>query len=148
MSAWRRWLRFNGVSAMGIAVQLGVLALLRWAGLDSRLATPLAVTVTLAHNFLWHRRWTWPSGTSAAGAGVLEPQRGAALTAATAFLRFTAVNGAISLTGNTALTPLFSSALGWPILPSNLAAIAVCGILNYWLASIIVFNSAASLRSA
>src|SRR5688572_27045465 len=55
-----RWLAFNGVGALGVAVQLGVLALLtRVAELPVVLATVMAVEAAIVHNFLWHQRWTW-----------------------------------------------------------------------------------------
>ena len=55
-----RWLKFNAVGAIGIAVQLAVLTLLKSGlGLNYLLATALAVEVTVLHNFFWHERFTW-----------------------------------------------------------------------------------------
>ena len=55
-----RWLRFNLVGGTGIALQLGLLSLLKSvAGLNYLTATALAVEATVVHNFLWHERYTW-----------------------------------------------------------------------------------------
>ena len=55
-----RWLKFNFVGAIGIAVQLGALAFFRSVlQLDYLLATALAVETAVIHNFLWHERFTW-----------------------------------------------------------------------------------------
>ena len=54
-----RWLKFNAVGALGMAVQLGSLGFfVRVLGLHYLLATALAVEVAVLHNFIWHRRWT------------------------------------------------------------------------------------------
>ena len=61
----RRWLAFNGVGAIGVAVQLAVLAVLvRGAGLHTLIATAIAVEAAILHNFLWHERWTWADRAS------------------------------------------------------------------------------------
>ncbi len=55
-----RWGKFNLVGAMGMIVQLGVLALLnqRWPG-HFLAATAAAIELTLIHNFIWHLHTTW-----------------------------------------------------------------------------------------
>ena len=61
---WRsiatRWLKFNLVGGMGIAVQLLMLVVLK-SGLHIHylVATALAVEAAVVHNFLWHERFTW-----------------------------------------------------------------------------------------
>ncbi len=56
-----RWLRFNAVGMMGMAVQLILIAVLvRVFKMHYLPATALAVEVAILHNFLWHVRWTWP----------------------------------------------------------------------------------------
>ena len=63
-SGWRsiamRWLKFNFVGGIGIAVQLLALFVLK-AGLHFNylIATALAVETAVIHNFLWHARFTW-----------------------------------------------------------------------------------------
>jgi putative flippase GtrA len=55
-----RWLRFNLVGAMGMVVQLTVLAVWnRLAPEHYLLASVVAVELALVHNFFWHRRYTW-----------------------------------------------------------------------------------------
>jgi len=64
------WLKFNAVGAMGVAVQLGALALLtRVCGWNYLLATAAAVEAALVHNFIWHERYTWAERTRGARAG-------------------------------------------------------------------------------
>jgi GtrA-like protein len=61
---WRptaaRWLKFNMVGGMGIAVHLLMLVVLK-SGLHLHYlaATALAVETAVVHNFLWHERFTW-----------------------------------------------------------------------------------------
>jgi putative flippase GtrA len=55
-----RWLKFNFVGGIGIGVQFGALFLLKSIfHFDYLLATALAVETAVAHNFLWHERFTW-----------------------------------------------------------------------------------------
>lgn len=125
---WRRWWRFNGVGLAGIGVQLVSLHLLVGVGsVDYRVATVLAVAAAVIHNFAWHRRWTWadrPSGTSAF---VL-------------FARFAAANGTASLVGNVAIVSALVGLIDMPVMPANIVAIAVCGLLNFWIADVVVFR--------
>ena len=69
--SWRstasRWLNFNLVGGIGIAVQMLVLVVLKTGlHLDYLTATALAVETAVIHNFLWHERFTW---ADRAGAG-------------------------------------------------------------------------------
>ena len=58
-AVFRRWLVFNSVGAMGIAVQMSVLLVLTFRfKLGYLLATGLAVEAAVLHNFFWHDRWT------------------------------------------------------------------------------------------
>ena len=59
-SGFVRWLKFNAVGTIGIAVQLGALALLTSAlRINYLLATGLAVEAAVLHNYLWHELFTW-----------------------------------------------------------------------------------------
>ena len=136
MSGWIRWWRFNGVGALGIVLQVVALATLVRCGVPYPLATPAAVAIVLIHNFTWHSRWTWPTRYASAGA------------LAAGFARFAAANGVVSLVAQTALTPFFVSMLRWPLIPANLAAVALSGLVNYWLAARIVFRVPRRLRDA
>ena len=54
-----RWMKFNLVGGVGIAVQLLMLWLLTLCGVGYMLATALAVESAVLHNFVWHERFTW-----------------------------------------------------------------------------------------
>jgi len=137
-----RWLRFNFVGAVGIAVQLATLAFLR-TGLHLHyiVATALAVEVAVIHNFIWHERYTWADrGTQAV---------------ATRFITFNATNGAVSIVGNLLMMKLLVDGARLPYLPANVGAIAACSIANFLLSDRLVFRMAklpaakhACLRSA
>jgi putative flippase GtrA len=131
MTSWRRFGRFNVVGALGIGVQIGVLAALTGGlGLHYLAATVAAVGAALVHNFAWHHRWTWPDGTR-------RPRDVAA-----AFARFVLANGVVSLTGNVGVMAVLSGGLGVPVVAANAAAIAAAGLVNFWLAGRLVFAPA------
>ena len=123
----RRWLVFNAVGAIGIAVQLCALLLLLRAGLPVALATLAAVELTILHNFFWHERWTWRSTRGSADrAGRL--------------LRFHALNGIVSLVGNVAITSALVQLSVHPLL-ANIAAITICSTVNFFAADRLVFRA-------
>ena len=128
MNTLARAVRFNVVGAGGVAVQLGALWLLAdVARISYLIATPIAVGLAVAHNFLWHRRWTWEDRAGATGL-------------AAAFVRFAAANGAVSLAGNLGvMATLVSGAHVTPVV-ANGVAIGVCGLLNFWLGDTLVFR--------
>ncbi|MFN7924804.1 MAG: GtrA family protein [Bryobacteraceae bacterium] len=125
-----RWLKFNAVGGIGIAVQLGALALFKGAfGWHYLVATALAVEAAVLHNFLWHERWTWadrPAGF---------PERMARLA------RFHLGNGLVSIVSNVLLMRIFVGSLGMPYLPANLAAVAITSIANFLLSEYFVFRA-------
>ena len=54
MTGCTRWLKFNGVGALGIVAQLGVLALLTGVfHVQYLIATAIAVESAVLHNFVW-----------------------------------------------------------------------------------------------
>ncbi len=116
----RRWLKFNFVGALGIGVQLAMLAALTRLGLGYLAATALAVEAALVHNFVWHERMTWRDRATP----VLRHLLGR-------FLRFQMANGLISLLGNLAMMRLLVGALHLPVLWANVIAITTCWILNF-----------------
>jgi putative flippase GtrA len=114
-----RFLRFNLVGLLGIALQLATLAMLNRAiPAHYLLTSTLAVELTLLHNFILHLHYTWPETASPL----------------TALLRFHLSNGLISLAGNLALMHLFVHSLHAPILLANALTIAICGLANFLLA--------------
>lgn len=88
VAAPSRFLKFNGVGAMGFLLQLGLLALLLHHGTHYLAATAIAVELTLLHNFAWHERWTWRDRPVHARGRILR------------LWRFHATNGLVSLAGN------------------------------------------------
>jgi putative flippase GtrA len=130
-----RAIRFYAVGGLGIGVQLSVLWLLHGpAGLNVPWATAIAVEAVLLHNFFWHERFTWHDRPAA---GLVE--RGERL------MRFHLTNGAISLAGNLALTPLLTE-WGVHYLAANGLAIVVCGLVNYLAGEHFVFREAGPWR--
>lgn len=121
MNPITRFLRFNLVGSIGIAVQLTTLAILNHAiPAHYLLTSTLAVEFTLLHNFVWHIHYTWPETSTR--------------NRLTALLRFHLSNGLISLVGNLALMPMFVHALHARILVANALTIATCGLANFLLA--------------
>ncbi len=125
-----RWLKFNGVGAIGFGVQLTVLALLvSGLGVHYLAATALAVEAAIVHNFLWHERYTWK------GRG-----RGGAAETAARLLRFHAGNGLISVFGNLVLMRLLVGTLGVPYVAANAATVLACGPINFAVSEWLVFR--------
>ena len=125
-SGFVRWLKFNLVGAIGICVQLAALAILH-SGLDMNYlsATAIAVEITVIHNFLWHERFTWAERATNSRLG--------------RFFAFNLSNGAISLLGNLATMKLLVGIFGLNYVAANLAAIAVCSIVNFAVGDLFVF---------
>lgn len=123
-----RFIRFNGIGAIGFALQLGLLALLIQLGLHYVLATALAVEAAVLHNFLWHERWTW-SDRPAVGTARLDR-----------LWRFHALNGLVSLAGNLVLMRLLVGACGLPPLAANACAVLACSLVNFTASDRAVFS--------
>jgi dolichol-phosphate mannosyltransferase len=124
-----RFRRYALVSGLGMVVQLASLwALSSLAGLPVPVATALAVATAVAHNFEWHRRWTW------------RDRRIRGVRVCQAFAQFAAANGLTSLAGNVAISVALVQGLAMPVVRANLVAIAACGFANYVLANAVVFK--------
>ena len=55
-----RWLTYNDVGLVGMAVQLGALvALTELGGSTFSWRRPSPSRPQSSHNFVWHERWTW-----------------------------------------------------------------------------------------
>lgn len=123
---FRRFARFSVVGAGGILVQTAALAvLLRFSGLHYLLATGVAVELSVLHNFIWHRRWTWGD----------RPESRAALV----LLRFNATNGLMSLAGNLLFMWLLVAGFSLDPHAANLMTIGICSLINFALADLFVF---------
>jgi len=117
MNVATRVSRFSFVGAIGIGVQLGVLAVLVELNLNYLLATSLAVESAVLHNFFWHQRFTWvdrPGGKMLAR-----------------LLRFHVSNGLISLIGNLLLMRLLVGGYRVPVMLANMLAISTCFVANF-----------------
>ena len=126
-----RWMKFNLVGGVGIAVQLLMLWLLTACGLGYLLATALAVESAVLHNFLWHERFTW-----------VDRRNGRLLQTAARLLRFNLSTGTVSIIGNLLLMRLLvGQAHVRPIL-ANMIAIAACSVLNFIVSDRWVFRPA------
>jgi putative flippase GtrA len=124
-----RWLKFNAVGALGIAVQLAVLFGLKSGfHLNYLLATALAVEAAVLHNFLWHERYTW--------ADRVQPSW---RESSPRLLRFNLTTGAVSILGNLALMELLVDLGHMNFLLANGVAIVVCSLLNFVVSDRIVF---------
>jgi putative flippase GtrA len=120
----RRFVRFNGVSALGCAVQLAIVAAFSSGGVHYAVATAAGVAVAVVHNFVWHRRWTWRDRPAAGRRG---------------FVRFALSTGAVSLVGNLAIVAIVVEAGRVPPVAANAAAVAACGLVNFWISDRHVF---------
>lgn len=120
-------LRFAIVGALGVAVQLAVLHVLgTLLGVPYLIATAIAVASAVAHNFVWHRRWTWRD----------RPEGGIVST----FARFALANGLVSIVGNMLAMALLVGVIQLPVVAANVIAIAACGVANFALADTVVFR--------
>jgi putative flippase GtrA len=130
-----RWLKFNLVGGIGVAVQFAVLFVLKGAlHLHYLLATALAVEVTVLHNFVWHERYTWVDRTRkdpVIPLGRKWPGR---------LLRFTLSNGAVSVLGNLALMKILVDVGHLNYMLANGIAIAVCSLANFLVSEVWVFR--------
>jgi putative flippase GtrA len=121
MNALIRWGKFNLVGAVGMAVQLGALALFNhWAPGHYMYASAAAIEVTLLHNFVGHVHFTW------------RDRRGD-LALLTQLMRFHLSNGLVSMVGNLALMRVLVQEAHVRVLAANGIAILCCSIANFCL---------------
>jgi putative flippase GtrA len=120
MNAWIRWGKFNLVGALGMGLQLLLLALFNRVMAGHYLyASAIAIEITLLHNFAWHWNYTWRDRRS----DVSKMQ---------ALLRFQFSNGLISMLGNLALMEFLVHQTHLPLLVANIIAILCCSIANFY----------------
>lgn len=134
-SGFVRWLKFNAVGAIGIAVQLGALALFT-SGLKINylLATALSVEAAVLHNFIWHKLFTWADRRTT--------------NPLARFFRFNLTTGAVSIAGNLLSMKLLVGVMGMSYLPANLLSIAACSLLNFVIADRAIFLSSSPERQS
>ncbi len=132
------FVRFNLVGALGIAVQIALLALLTRAfAVNYLAATAIAVSITVVHNFLWHERYTFSERIQDKGSRAMK-------AVAMRFMKFNLITGLVSLAGNVLLMRWLCQRARLPLVAANLLAIAVCGLFNYLANDKLVFPRAAS----
>lgn len=125
-----RWLTFNGVGAIGVAVQLATLTFLtRVAHLPVPVATLIAVELAILQNFAWHQRWTWSNRPAVDSRDMLNR-----------LARFHALNGLVSLIGNVLITTALVRLHADPIV-ANSAAILACSLVNFLASDRLVFRT-------
>lgn len=136
MNPLARWLRFNLVGVIGMAVQLAALAVLNplLAG-HYLVASAAALEITLLHNFAWHAAYTWR-----------DRRDGSAIVGQ--LVRFHLTNGLVSYLGNLALMRLLVGSAHMPVLFANGIAILCCSILNFVLADRWAFVAASRIPAA
>jgi putative flippase GtrA len=139
MNTLLRWGKFNLVGAMGMGLQLTVLALFnRQAAGHYLYASAAAIELTLLHNFMWHLHYTWRDRRDGA-------------TRLRQFVRFHLCNGLVSMLGNLTLTRLLVHEVGLPLIISNAIAILCCSMVNFCLGNKWAFveapNAEASCKS-
>ena len=128
--AFRRWIRFNLVGAVGIALQLILLVALKGGlHLGYRSATAMAVELTVIHNFAWHERYTWP-----------DRPRSSWRRSFARLIRFNLTNGGISLFGNLAVMEIAVRLGHISYMLANTIAICVCSLLNFFISDTYVFG--------
>ena len=125
-----RWLTYNAVGLMGMAVQLGALVALTELGrLNILVATALAVEIAILHNFVWHERWTW-------GDRLSHPRGGRWGRLA----RFNLVAGTVSIAGTVLFTGLYATSLGLHYVVVNVMATASVSLVNFVANARLVFH--------
>jgi putative flippase GtrA len=121
MSALIRWGKFNLVGAIGMALQLGALAVFsRLAPRHYLCATAAAIELTLLHNFVWHLHYTWRDRRDDS-------------TLLAQLIRFHLSNGLVSMLGNLGLMCVLVHGAHLPLLFANASAILACSLVNFCL---------------
>ncbi len=124
-----RWMKFNLVGAIGIAVQMATLWLLTTAEVGYMWATALAVELTVLHNFVWHEHFTWADRGRSEG-----------WDTANRLLRFNLTTGGISIGGNLLLMRLLVGEAHLRPMLANLISIAGCSLVNFMVSDRWVFQ--------
>ncbi len=132
-SMFVRWMKFNLVGGIGIAVQFGALFLLKSVlHFDYLAATAIAVEAAVVHNFVWHEQFTW--------ADRVERERRWWKASLGRFVRFNLANGAVSILGNVSLMRVLVGEGHMNYLLANAIAIALCSIANFVVSDAWVFE--------
>jgi dolichol-phosphate mannosyltransferase len=119
----RRLVKFCLVGASGVAVNAGLMRLLvRYAGLDYRLASLIAIELAIANNFVWNAAWTFRDGSRAPRAALVRM-----------FLKFNLTSGLTAMVVNWGLLVLLAERAGMRVETANLVGIAAGTTTNFLL---------------
>ena len=130
-----RWLKFNFVGGIGIAVQFAALFLVKGIlHFNYLVATAIAVEAAIMHNFVWHEQFTWADRITSDG------ERNHWRRSLARLLRFHLANGAVSLLGNLALMKVLVGRGHMNYLLANAIAIAMCSLANFLVSDDWVFT--------
>jgi len=133
-----RWLKFNFVGGIGIAVQFAALFLLRGVMHFHYLAaTAIAVEAAVVHNFVWHEQFTWSDRVESSWRKSV-PR----------FARFNLTTGAVSIVGNLALMKVMVGMGHMNYLLANAIAIALCSLANFLVSEGWVFEESSDESAA
>ena len=125
-----RWIKFNLVGAIGIAVQLAALWILtRAIHCNYLAATALAVETAVLHNFVWHQRFTWA-----------DRAQGHWSESLVRLLQFNLTNGLVSIMGNVILMRVFAGGFHMRLLLANALSVATCSAANFAMSEMYVFR--------
>jgi len=126
------WIKFNIVGVFGFALQTAALYVLTHTTLHISYlaATAVAVELAVLNNFVWHQRWTWNDRPSITRKETLRR-----------LARFNITTGLVSIAGNLLLMNLLVGRFGFPIAPANVASVATCSLLSFFLADRIAFDT-------
>jgi putative flippase GtrA len=126
--------RFVVVGALGFVVQLAAFAALTRLGWSWLAATVVAVESAIAHNFLWHRRWTWRERVVSARSPWFAD-----------FAKFNAGTAFTSIAGNLIVMTIVLGATHVEPILANVVAVGVMSVANFFLADRWVFDAGASV---
>ena len=62
--------RFLVVGGLGTGVNLGAFLLLTWLGVNRYVASPIAIELSILHNYVLHDRWTFRDRRTGVGHGI------------------------------------------------------------------------------
>jgi putative flippase GtrA len=135
--SWPRFAKFNLVGLLGAALQMFLLWLLiKRFQVSALAATPVAVEIVVLHNLAWHERLTWRD----------RPAKNLRQKMVRLW-RFHAGNGLTSLLGNTAVIYGLVQWIHAPLVPSAIAAIVLCSLVNFLVADGWAFATIADSHS-
>jgi dolichol-phosphate mannosyltransferase len=129
------WLKFNLVGVLGFGLQTAVLFVLTHVTpqVSYLAATVVAVELAVVNNFVWHQRWTWKDRPTTTKKDALRR-----------LLKFNLTSGLFSIAGNLVFMSILVGNVGLPIGPANLASVAACSVVSFFLADRIAFEGNAN----